>query len=490
MSKKKNKKKQQSQNQQALSPDKFIKQRARTLKMGKCYIDDTITTVGEGFVVVTRQRGDNYCVSVYLVDIYCLGVKDSFFNVNMNEEELEEILSRFDKRECSYEEAHNWVYGAIAFAEEAGIKPHKSFNLTQYMLEEDSEDVPLIEYEFGKDGKHLLMGSHQEIRLYLPLLERTLRKGNFDYIMRPSLDDDDYLDDDDDFDDDDDDEGFFLDSYGPDVEYTYQHPEYPKAINLHYPWLHEEMQKPEDAIYLPKELIDKILSLPHDDLRQDLEQIILYHIGLTCEAISNDYDNGGYNGALSNAVMLIAEVGNQTSSLDAVLETMRQSSDFLDYHYCDSAVEILVPTLYKLGQYQLDRLMSYIKEAGLESLAKSYVFPMVVQIALRQPERREEVIEWFRQVLLFAIDHIAETKAFDSELAGLLVCDIVDLCGQELQAELKALFDTNLVDLGCCGSYESVVSDMKEPLSLDRVYPMILDIYERNDNMRRTFADN
>lgn len=188
--------------------------------------------------------------------------------------------------------------------------------------------------------------------------------------------------------------------------------------------------------------------------------------------------------------MLIAEVGNQTSSLDAVLETMRQSHDFLDYHYCDSAVDLLVPALYKLGQGQLGRLMSFVKEEGINSEAKSYVFPMVVQIALRQPERRGEVIEWFRQVLLFAIDHIAETKAFDSELAGLLVCDIVDLRGQELQAELKALFDTNLVNLGCCGSYESVVNDMQDPVSFDSVYPMTLDIYERYDEMRRTFVDN
>ena len=58
--------------------------------------------------------------------------------------------------ECSYEEAHNLVWGSIAYAEEAGIAPDKSFRLTQYILDEETDDVPLIEYEYGKDGKHFL----------------------------------------------------------------------------------------------------------------------------------------------------------------------------------------------------------------------------------------------------------------------------------------------------------------------------------------------
>ena len=59
----------------------------------------------------------------------------------------------------SYDEAHNCIYGAIAFAEEAGIEPDKSFKITQYMLDEDDDNIPLIEYKYGKDGKHTLLTS-------------------------------------------------------------------------------------------------------------------------------------------------------------------------------------------------------------------------------------------------------------------------------------------------------------------------------------------
>lgn len=114
---KKNKKKQQA-GQQFLSPEKFMKQRARSLEIGPCYISEDMTDCGEGHVIVTRRHtGGRISMAMYLVDTYCIGVKDSLFRLRLEEEELEEMLnSAPNLRECSYNEAHNWVYGAIAWA--------------------------------------------------------------------------------------------------------------------------------------------------------------------------------------------------------------------------------------------------------------------------------------------------------------------------------------------------------------------------------------
>lgn len=121
----------------------------------------------------------------YLIDMYCLGVKDTFYRLRVSEWEVEELMNQqqVEFRECTYNEAHNRVYGAIAFAEEGGIEPHKDFNLTQYMLEEDTEDIPLIDYEYGLDGKHhLVCNSLSEANRYLPILHEHL--GNdFDYAI-------------------------------------------------------------------------------------------------------------------------------------------------------------------------------------------------------------------------------------------------------------------------------------------------------------------
>ena len=182
------KKQNKQQGQQFLSDENYLRQRARSLKIGKCYITDTSDGVMDDVIVTRQHTGGRISMACYVVDNYCLGVKDSFYRLRIEEYELQDhIRNEWNSvtfRECSYEEAHNRIYGAIAFAEETGIAPHKSFALTKYMLEEDTDDIPLIEYEYGKDGKHLLICETQlEASKYLPLLEKNLGKGNYDYII-------------------------------------------------------------------------------------------------------------------------------------------------------------------------------------------------------------------------------------------------------------------------------------------------------------------
>jgi len=196
-------KKSQGGGQQFLSPEKYLQQKARGLEIGTCYVTKDIDKAKMGHVIVTRKHtGGRISMAAYLVDMACLGVKDSFYRLRMDDWEFDEFLDdRRDMfRECSYEEAHNRVWGSIAWAEEAGIRPDKSFQFTQYMLEEDTDDVPLIEYEYGRDGKHFLTcRSELEASRYLPLMRQHLGEGNYHYIIGigdPGFDDEEEEDDD------------------------------------------------------------------------------------------------------------------------------------------------------------------------------------------------------------------------------------------------------------------------------------------------------
>ena len=165
--------------QQFLSPEKYLRTKVRTLQKGLCYRSSSLFEVGEGYVIVTRKHtGGKISFADYLIDTYCVGVKNSFYKLRIEEDEFEDFLNRASEEdnliECSYEEAHNIVYGAVEFAGEADIDPDKSFALSRYMLEEDTEDVPLIEYEFGKGGKHFLVASSGfEASKYLLKLMKT-----------------------------------------------------------------------------------------------------------------------------------------------------------------------------------------------------------------------------------------------------------------------------------------------------------------------------
>ena len=196
----KNKKKPNNGGQHFLSPEKYLQQRARLLPIDKCYINDNADEAGMAHIIVTRRHtGGRISFGVYLVDMLCLGVKDTYYQLRRDEDELLELLESqpLNFIECSYQEAHNRIYGSIAFAEEGGIEPHPSFRLSRYMLEEDTDDIPLIEYTYGSDGKHLLICStNLEASRYLPTLRKHL--GNdVEYIIGDEdYEDEDYEDED------------------------------------------------------------------------------------------------------------------------------------------------------------------------------------------------------------------------------------------------------------------------------------------------------
>ena len=227
------------------------------------------------------------------------------------------------------------------------------------------------------------------------------------------------------------------------------------------------------------------MELPRDIVRHDLEQIVLYHIGLTCDGIPDDYDPDGYTGILSNCTVLLGEVGNEESSLEVVLELMRQSPDFMDYHFGDAGDEIFVPTLYLLGQNRLDVLMNFVKEEGLTTFFKCHVFPAVAHIALVQPERRNEVVRWFREIIRFATKMLPKTQWIDSDLAGLMLHSLLDIQAKELLPELREMFATGLVDLGACGDFADVTRMIANPRYIGDPSAYETDIYKRFANMKK-----
>lgn len=182
------------QQPQQISPERFVRERGRSIPIEVCYLDrDSIKECGEGHAVVVRQHtGGKRTVGCFLIDAWCRGVADAFYVVRMDEDEYRVFMDRLFENPVlhlevvPYEELHNWIYGALAFAEEAGLAPHKDFGVAQYLLEEDDDRIPLIEHEFGYKGKHhLVVKSFQELERLKPILDENLGKGNYTWGTNP-----------------------------------------------------------------------------------------------------------------------------------------------------------------------------------------------------------------------------------------------------------------------------------------------------------------
>lgn len=188
------------------SPENYIKTQARSLPIAECRVTKDWENTGICNIIVARShKNGNTTIGIYLVDLYCLGLKDAGYEFNFSPADYQYLKKQWgDMEACEYVLAHNIIFGAIAFAEDYGFKPHKDFAIAQYILEEDDENVPLMELDFGFEGLPFYMkGPYDDaakVNNIKNTLMRTAGKGNFTIIedVDGLFDDDEWLDDDDD----------------------------------------------------------------------------------------------------------------------------------------------------------------------------------------------------------------------------------------------------------------------------------------------------
>ncbi|MDR2466835.1 MAG: hypothetical protein LBD35_05525 [Prevotellaceae bacterium] len=179
----------------SLSPENFIRKKSRSLPIYKCLINKNWKEHGlPNIFVVRRHASGNVTFCVYMVDVFCLGVKDTIFTCNVPPENIDDRIAKGDfaskMEEISYELAHNIIFAALEYAEEYGFRPHRSFtSTTQYFLEEDNDNVPLIEIKCGtENGRPMYINNGCETpdqaEKIIRQLEKTAGKGNFGFILR------------------------------------------------------------------------------------------------------------------------------------------------------------------------------------------------------------------------------------------------------------------------------------------------------------------
>lgn len=162
---------------------------ARQYPLYECLINASWKDKGLATVVVARRQPDgNILFGLYLVDILCLGLKNTFCNVDFSPARYTtDVVGRAYPNEepvpISRELAHQIIYGAIRYARQFGFQPQKDFDLSQYILDEADSVGPVTTIEFGRNGKPLFIaGPDDDVSHILKQLEATAGRGHFDYL--------------------------------------------------------------------------------------------------------------------------------------------------------------------------------------------------------------------------------------------------------------------------------------------------------------------
>lgn len=181
---KKKKRKQKKSNSSGLSvaePSISMKsfEQAERYPIRECLVADDIFLQGMGHVIVARDlpTGD-VAVGAFLVDSYCLGVKDAFlkgFNLFDYRDFVENNPSQgYDTVAPAY--AKKLVDDVLAFSENLGFRPHKDYKKAKYIFGAVDSSECVESFEFGKDGKPYYISGPFDSSQKVEKIRRTLTK--------------------------------------------------------------------------------------------------------------------------------------------------------------------------------------------------------------------------------------------------------------------------------------------------------------------------
>ena len=148
-----------------------------------CCMMEEIWKFGIGQVHVNRQLSNGQVAfASFLVDIYCLGVKNviaevaarSKYDMDMYDKLAQRSTLIRMKPEC----ARKFVEGAVEYARDLGFQPHREYQTAKLIFGDISAEACTEEFKFGKDGKPLFIAGPKDSSARCEDILRTLGYGH------------------------------------------------------------------------------------------------------------------------------------------------------------------------------------------------------------------------------------------------------------------------------------------------------------------------
>ena len=165
----------------------------RLARMGgpmRCSITPNWKSIGEASLIVVRDApGAGKVLLGFLIDFWCVGLKDAYGREDISLAEIEAHRDRTGSVPIAESEARRLIAGAIRFSRRNGFKlPHKyeRFAAAAGVTPADAENADLS--DFGMEGGKLrYVGSIAELRRKLAgSLEDFMARPDIEFVMSPA----------------------------------------------------------------------------------------------------------------------------------------------------------------------------------------------------------------------------------------------------------------------------------------------------------------
>jgi hypothetical protein len=165
--------------------------RSASAPIHACLIQQGLFESGMGVVMLARRSiSGEFFIGFFLVDAFCLGIKDvGFRSLDASEfESFMEVLqgaAPLAPAEPGY--ARKLLQEAAAYARSIGFAPHRDFAAVEPLFGDVSADACEATFRFGLDGKPCYIAGPTEspgtIRRRMEQLSQRLGDDAFDYVL-------------------------------------------------------------------------------------------------------------------------------------------------------------------------------------------------------------------------------------------------------------------------------------------------------------------
>ncbi|MGF1669136.1 MAG: DUF1186 domain-containing protein [Balneolaceae bacterium] len=239
----------------------------------------------------------------------------------------------------------------------------------------------------------------------------------------------------------------------------------------------------EYGLDIPDKIIQTILELPREPLITDLEHVLedtvnryeyFYDV-----VVDEGWDEGRYNFSI-HAVLLLTELRSE-QSLDKILDLLHQGTEFCEFWYSDLLEDIFSEPVAVLASDNLEKITNFVKEPDLDAYCRNIGLTALEKVTRFHPERRDEVIENFDELIHFHLSQLDNNRIIDTTLLSFLVWSCINISAKELLPSIKKLFEHNLIQETIVGSWEDIERDINREIIDRSEQPR--DIFERYESL-------
>jgi hypothetical protein len=210
-----------------------------------------------------------------------------------------------------------------------------------------------------------------------------------------------------------------------------------------------------------------LLQLPRESLISDLRAILRDGLERYDEIVRSDLADE----ALFFPIHAIRLLGilRATETLPEVLDYLRMEEGFFDFWFGDFADRYILPALYFLSESQLPVLFDYLKEPDIHYFNRAQVEELPAQVLLHQPEREEEVVSLYKDLLEFLLTTDQEGVVDSDFITGLAVPVTFTKSTEELLPAVRELYQRGLIEDSMQGNLEEIERAFAEGASSSEV---------------------